>query len=166
MSANDVIADDMVVSIHYTLTLDGGETVDSSVGHEPLLYLHGAQNIVPGLESELTGRKVGDAFDVAVAPAEGYGERMEGVEQQVPVAMMPEGVELDVGMPLSAHGPDGQVMTVWVTAVGEEQVTIDPNHPLAGKTLNFAIEVISMRAATEEELAHGHPHGPGGHHHH
>ncbi len=165
MSANDVIADDMVVSIHYTLTLDDGNAVDSSRGREPLLYLHGAQNIVPGLEKELAGKKAGESFDVAVSPEEGYGPRMEGMEQKVPKDVMPQDLEIQVGMPLSAHGPDGQTMTVWVTAVEDEHVLIDPNHPLAGKTLNFAIEVMEMRAASAEELEHGHPHGPGGHQH-
>ncbi len=144
MSANDVIADDMVVSIHYTLTLDGGEAVDSSAGREPLMYLHGAQNIVPGLEKELTGRKAGEKLDVAVSAEEGYGQRMEGVEQEVPLDAMPDGLDLEVGMPLSAHGPDGQTMTVWVTAVGDESVTIDPNHPLAGKSIRFEVEVIGV----------------------
>lgn len=159
----DLIADGKVVTIHYTLTLDSGEEVDSSRGREPLAYLHGSQGIVPGLERELTGCAVGQKVDVKVAPEDGYGQRVDEAMQEVPISEMPEGVE--AGMQLHAETPTGQAMIVHVKEVREEIVVIDLNHPLAGQTLNFAVEVVETRAATEEEIEHGHPHGPGGHHH-
>lgn len=159
----DRIADGQVVTIHYTLTLESGEEVDSSRGRDPLLYLHGNQGIVPGLERELTGCSVGETIEVEVTPEEGYGPRVPEAVQQVPIDEMPDGVE--AGMQLQAETSTGQTMIVHVTEVKEDAVTIDLNHPLAGKTLNFAVEVMDMRAATPEELEHGHPHGPGDHHH-
>ena len=159
----DQIADGHVVAIHYTLTLDNGEEVDSSVGREPLEYLHGQQGIVPGLERELTGCKVGQKLEVKVTPEEGYGPRVDEARQEVPIDQMPEGVQ--PGMQLQAEAPTGEIMIVHVAEVDEEKVIIDLNHPLAGETLNFAVEVVSMRAATAEELDHGHAHGPGGHDH-
>jgi FKBP-type peptidyl-prolyl cis-trans isomerase SlyD len=158
------IAENTAVSFHYTLTNDAGEVIDSSSGREPLAYLHGAGSIVPGLESAMQGRAPGDRFEVRVVAEEGYGQRHEGMVQRVPRSAF-QGVErIELGMQFQARGPQG-AMSVTVAEVSEDEITVDGNHPLAGQNLNFAIEVVSVRAASEEELAHGHVHGPGGHSH-
>jgi FKBP-type peptidyl-prolyl cis-trans isomerase SlyD len=162
---SDVIAPEMVVSFHYKLTNNDGELLDSSPDGVPMPYLHGARNIVPGLEKEMVDKKVGDKFDVKVSPAEGYGERVEG-DAVVPRTEFPADVEIKKGMSLVAEGPDGEAFPLWVTKISGDEVTVDPNHPLAGVELNFEVEIAAIRAATEEELAHGHPHGPGGAHDH
>ena len=158
----DTVAADTVVSIHYTLTLEG-QVVDSSDGREPLQYLHGHGNIVPGLESQIAGRRLGDRFNAEVAPEDGYGIHDPDRVVQAPRGAFPDDVELAPGMQFQTEDEDGDPMTVVVTAVGDEEVTIDTNHPLAGKTLSFDIQVAAIRAATSEELEHGHVHGPGGH---
>lgn len=158
--------DGKVVSIHYTLKDDDGEVVDSSSGGEPLDYLHGAGNIVPGLEAAMIGRVIGDKFKVTVAPADGYGEVVGGGPRPVPRTAFPDDVELEEGMQFFVRGPDGEPFPVWVAEVKDDQVLIDANHPLAGENLNFEVEVIAIRDATGEEVEHGHPHGPDGHHHH
>lgn len=158
------IADRTVASFHYTLTNDAGEVVDSSRGREPLTYLQGAGNIVPGLERAMDGRSAGDSFSVAVAPELGYGVRHEQLVQEVPRTAF-QGVDaIEPGMSFQARTPQG-THSVTVTQVTDQTVTVDGNHPLAGQTLHFAIEVTEVRAATSEEIAHGHVHGPGGHHH-
>jgi len=158
------ITDGQVVSIHYTLTDDAGEVIDSSAGGEPLAYLHGHGNLVPGLERELTGKNAGDRLKVKVAPADGYGEYNRELVQSVPRRSLRGLADVKVGMRLQAHTADG-ARAVTVTRVSGDMVTLDGNHPLAGKNLNFDIEVAAVRAATEEELSHGHVHGAGGHHH-
>lgn len=158
------IANQCVAQFHYTLTDDSGVVIDSSEGREPLAYLHGAGNIVPGLEKELEGKSVGDKFSVSVPPEQGYGPRHEGLTQVVPIAAF-QGVEtVEAGMQFSAQGPQGPMQVV-VSKVENDQVTIDASHPLAGKTLNFAVEVTEVRQATPDELEHGHVHGVGGHGH-
>jgi FKBP-type peptidyl-prolyl cis-trans isomerase SlyD len=158
------IANDVVVSIEYTLTDDKGTVIDSSVGGEPLTYLHGAGNIIPGLEGALEGKKVGDSFKVSVSPAEGYGEKDEGLLQVVPRGMFQGVDQVEVGMQFHAQTDHGmQVITV--AGVEGDNVTVDGNHPLAGQNLNFDVKVVDIRAATGEELEHGHVHGAGGHHH-
>ena len=159
------IAQDSVVSIHYTLTSDGGEVIDSSSGGDPLVYLQGHGNLIPGLESELQGKQAGDKLNVRVAPADGYGEQDEALVQDVPREAFQGVADIQVGMQFQAqsnHGP----RTVTITKVTGDTITVDGNHPLAGQHLNFAVEITDVRLATEEELAHGHVHGPGGHHHH
>jgi FKBP-type peptidyl-prolyl cis-trans isomerase SlyD len=159
------IAEQSVVSIHYTLTNDAGETLDTSDGREPLVYLHGAQNIIPGLENELTGKSVGDSFDVTIQPEEAYGTVNPELVQTVPHSAF-EGVEkVEPGMQFQARGDDGETQVITVTEVADSGVTVDGNHPLAGQVLNFSVRVEEIRAATEEEIEHGHVHGPGGHHH-
>jgi FKBP-type peptidyl-prolyl cis-trans isomerase SlyD len=158
------IADHSVVSFHYTLTNDAGEVLDSSQGNEPLTYLHGAGNIVPGLEKALTGRSVGASFSVRVTPEEGYGPHHAQLVQEVPIAAFAGVDNIQPGMQFQARSPQG-VQNVTVTRVSGDMVTVDGNHPLASEHLNFNIEVTGVRAATEEELSHGHVHGPGGHHH-
>lgn len=164
MTTPDQIADGTVVTIHYTLRDDHGEVLDSSDGGEPLAYLHGADNIVPGLEAELTGCKIGDELQVAVAPEDGYGERT-GETDRVPLDAFDADAELEVGDQVYAQDEDGDVMPLWVTEVGDDHVIVSPDHPLAGVTLHFQVKVAAIRAATQEEIDHGHPHGPGGHHH-
>lgn len=159
------IAEQSVVSIHYTLTNGEGETLDTSDGREPLIYLHGAQNIIPGLENELTGKSVGDSFDVTIQPEEAYGTVNPELVQTVPHSAF-EGVEkVEPGMQFQARGDDGETQVITVTEVADSGVTVDGNHPLAGQVLNFSVRVDEIREATEEEIEHGHVHGPGGHHH-
>ncbi len=158
------IADRCVAQFHYTLTNDQGEVLDSSSGHEPLTYLHGKGNIVPGLEKEMTGKQVGDKFKVSVSPAEGYGLQMPELIQTVPRDAFQGVAEIQVGMRFQAQTEQGAVM-VRVTQVTADAVTVDGNHELAGQTLHFEIEIVEVRDASVEEVLHGHVHGPGGHHH-
>lgn len=154
-----------VVSIHYTLTDDDGEVLDSSKGRAPLDYLHGASNIVPGLESGLAGRHVGEAFVVDVKPEEGYGVHDPRGVQRVPRQAFPDDIDLEPGMQFSAEDQRGGQTTIWIVGVESDQIVIDMNHPLAGKTLHFQVSIAGVRDATQEEVSHGHPHGPHGHHH-
>jgi FKBP-type peptidyl-prolyl cis-trans isomerase SlyD len=158
------ISPDQVVSIHYTLRDDTGEVIDRSGEGEPLAYLHGRGQLIPGLERELTGRRAGDRVEVKIAPADGYGEYDRELVQRVPRRTLKGVGQLRVGLRLQAQTPDGP-RAVTVTQLSGDMVTLDGNHPLAGKTLHFQVEVAAVRAATEEELAHGHVHGAGGHHH-
>lgn len=158
------IADKTVVSLDYTLKDDQGNTLDSSSNGE-FVYLHGAQNIIPGLENALTGKSSGDEISVSVSPEEGYGERNEVMIQTVPRDMFEADQAIEPGMQFHAESPEGDMITVTVTGVDEEGVTVDGNHPLAGLNLNFDVKIVEVRQATEEELAHGHVHGPGGHQH-
>jgi len=156
---------DAVASIHYTLKNDEGTVLDTSEGREPLPYLHGAGNIVPGLEAALEGKTAGAEVQVRIEPAEAYGEKKEEMVQTIPREHMPEGVELQVGMLLQAQTPEGDAQVVTIIALTNTDVTLDGNHPLAGVALNFAVEIVEIRKATEEELSHGHVHGAGGHEH-
>jgi FKBP-type peptidyl-prolyl cis-trans isomerase SlyD len=158
------IADNTVAAFHYTLTNDAGEVLDSSRGREPLAYLHGAGNIVPGLEKAMAGRSAGDSFEVDVAPEEGYGQRHETLVQVVPRQAFQGVDKIEPGMQFQASGPQG-AMSVTIAKVDGDNVTVDGNHPLAGQTLHFAIEVAEVREATEDERTHGHAHGAGGHEH-
>jgi FKBP-type peptidyl-prolyl cis-trans isomerase SlyD len=152
-----------VVAIDYTLTDDAGKVLDSSRGREPLTYLHGAGNIVPGLERALEGKVEEETIEVSVAPADGYGVRDEQLIQNVAIRRLPN-KKAEVGMQLRAQTEHGTRL-ITVVAVRGDYATIDANHPLAGKPLNFKVTVKSIRDATEEELAHGHVHGPHGHDH-
>ena len=156
------IKENSAVSFHYTLTDDDGQTLDSSAGKDPLAYLHGAGNIIPGLESALEGKAVGDAMVVAVTAAEGYGEVQQELIQEVPRDAF-QGVDsIEVGMQFEAQTGQGGNVPVTVTAVTDEVVTVDGNHPLAGKNLNFDVSIEDVREATEEELEQGHINGAGG----
>src|SRR5690606_15568016 len=135
---------------------------DSSQGHEPLAYLHGAGNIIPGLEKALLGKQTGDKLQVTVAPAEGYGEHDPQLIQQVPRRAFQGIKDVKPGMSFEAQGAGGAPMRVVVTHVAGDMVTVDGNHPLAGETLNFDVEITEVRAATAEEMSHGHVHGAGG----
>jgi FKBP-type peptidyl-prolyl cis-trans isomerase SlyD len=158
------IENQKVVSIHYTLTNEAGQILDSSENQEPLAYLHGEGNIIPGLEKALTGRTKGEKLKVTVAPAEGYGERDEDMVQAVPRDAFQGVDEITPGMQFQAQSPQG-IQLVTVVAVNGDEVTLDGNHPMAGLTLIFDVEIADVRDATSEELDHGHVHGPGGHHH-
>lgn len=159
------ISDNCVASFHYTLTDSTGKVLDSSEGQEPLSYLHGAGNIIPGLESALEGKTVGDKLNVAVPAADAYGLRSDDLVQELPTNMFSGIEKIEIGMEFHAETEQG-LQVVTVTRVEGDQVTIDGNHPLAGIDLNFDVEITEVRAATEEELGHGHAHGAGGHHHH
>jgi FKBP-type peptidyl-prolyl cis-trans isomerase SlyD len=158
------IAKDAVVTIHYTLKNDAGETLDSSAGGDPLAYLQGNGNLIPGLENALEGKKAGDKVSVKIAPSDGYGELDKSLVQQVPRRSFKGIADVQVGMQFQVQTPQGARM-VTVTNVIGDMVTVDGNHPLAGQNLNFDVEIADVRAATDEELSHGHVHGPGGHHH-
>lgn len=159
------IATGKVVTMHYTLQLSDGQVVDTSEGSDPLAYLHGAGNIVPGLEKALEGKSAGDTLAVTVEPDEGYGTRHEEAVQQVPRQAFPPDAELREGLQFQATDPDGHPVMGRIAELEGDQVTVDFNHPLAGETLKFEIEVVDVRAATDEEKDHGHVHGPGGHAH-
>ena len=152
-----------VVSFHYTLTNAQGDVLDQSQEH-PMPYLHGAGNIIPGLEKELAGKKVGDKLTVNVPAAEAYGEYHEQLVNDVPREAFQGVDQIEPGMQFQANTPEG-VQVITVKAVNGDQVTVDANHPLAGQDLNFDVEIVDVRDATEEESAHGHVHGAGGHHH-
>lgn len=152
-----------VVTMDYTLTDAQGNTIDTSKGREPLAYIHGVGGIIPGLEAALEGRQPGEQLQVTIAPEDGYGDRDESLLQVVPRDRF-DVEDVTVGMQFHAQSEDG-MSVVTVVAVTDDDVTVDSNHPLAGVTLNFDVEVKEVREATEEELAHGHVHGPGGHEH-
>ena len=157
------VADNMAVTIHYTLTNDDGEVLDSSIGEEALVYLHGGGNIISGLEKALHGKTVGDKFSVRIAPEDAYGELMEEMVQVISRDMF-EGIDnIEVGMQFHADVSSGTGV-VKVVNIEDDDITIDGNHPLAGLALTFDVEVIDVRPATEEEAAHGHIHGAGCHH--
>lgn len=157
------IALNHVVLFHYTLTNAEGETLDQSQG-EPLAYLHGAGNIIPGLENALTGKVVGDKLTVNVPAAEGYGEYNAEMVQEVPRNMFQGVDDIQPGMQFQAQTDDG-MQVVTVKDVSDESIFVDANHPLAGQDLNFDVEIVDIRPASQEELDHGHVHGAGGHHH-
>ena len=153
-----LIGDNLVVGMHYKLTDNDGNVLDSSEGSEPLGYLHGAGNLIPGLEKALVGKVEGDSLQVKVEPAEAYGEVMPELIETVDKAAF-QGVDsIEAGMAFESQGPDGSMQHVVVIEVEDDEVTIDANHPLAGVVLNFDVEIISVREATEEEIDHGHAH--------
>ncbi len=158
------IKQDSVVTLHYTLKDDAGEVIDRSTTGHPLSYLHGRGNLIPGLERELQGKGPGDKLNVSIAPAEGYGDYDAKLVQQIPRRSLKGIAKVTPGMQLRAQTAQGP-RTVTVTQVTGDLVTVDGNHPLAGKSLNFEVEITAVREATAEELAHGHVHGPGDHHH-
>ena len=153
-----------VVTLNYTLRDEQGTILDASSGRAPLSYLHGKGNIIPGLEQALVGKAAGDKLDVTVAPEQGYGARDERLVQIVPRTKFGEVAGLVPGMQVRVSGPQGPRI-VNVVRVDRDFVTIDGNHPLAGRTLHFSVEIAEVRKASHEEVAHGHAHGPDGHHH-
>ncbi len=159
------IAENTVVTIDYELTDESGNVLDRSKGGN-FAYLHGAKNIIPGLENALSGKTTGDQISVAVSPEEGYGIRDESRLQAVHREMFPSDTDLEVGMQFHAEGPEGEVLLVTVASIEGDEVTVDGNHPLAGVNLNFQVSIVDVRDASEEEIDHGHVHGPGHAHHH
>ncbi|EQC47904.1 peptidylprolyl isomerase [Bacteriovorax sp. Seq25_V] len=154
----ETISDNKIIEIHFTLTDDNGETLDSSTGEGPLAYLHGAENIVPGLEKVLLGKKVGDKFNASIPPEEAYGILQEDLLQTLPKSEFGDDADkIQVGDEFEVETEDGQIVIVTAVEVNDDHVLVDGNHPLAGETLHFDIEVISVREASEEELEHGHP---------
>jgi len=160
-----LVAQDKVVLIHYTLTNDSGAVIDSSSGGEPLAYIHGQGNIIPGLEKALEGKQQGDKVSVKVDPKEGYGVRDDALVQSVPRRSFGGVPNIQPGMQFQAQTSQGHTRVVTVTAIKGDMVTVDGNHPLAGENLHFDVEITEVREASAEELEHGHVHGPGGHHH-
>lgn len=153
-----LIGDNLVVTMHYKLTDDDGTMLDNSTDSEPMSYLHGAMNIIPGLEKALVGKIEGDTVQVRVEPEEAYGEVMPGLIQSVDREAF-QGVDtIEVGMEFETQGEDGHAQRIVVKEVEENTVIIDANHPLAGVALNFDVEIIGVREAAEEELSHGHAH--------
>jgi FKBP-type peptidyl-prolyl cis-trans isomerase SlyD len=151
------------VTVDYTLKNDQGEVLDTSEGRKPLEYLHGAGNLVVGLEKALEGKQAGDALEVNVPPEEGYGQRDERLVRKVPARKLGAKTPVEVGRRYPVHTEAGPRM-VLVTALKGDYATIDANHELCGMTLHFAVKVVQVRQASDEEVAHGHPHGPEGHH--
>ncbi len=158
------IADQKVVTLDYSLKDNEGKLIDSSEGRGDFVYLHGARNIVPGLESALEGKTAGEEVSVSVQPEEGYGERDNDLLQTVPKDMFEEGAEINVGMQFHAQSPEGEMMIVTVVELEGDDVIVDGNHPLAGVPLNFDVKVVDIRDASAEELEHGHAHGADGEH--
>ncbi len=151
------ISDNCVVYIHYTLTDDDGTELDSSIGQEPFSYLHGSRSVIPGLEQALVGRVPGEALQVTIQPREAYGEIRPELIQKVPREAFAGVAELAVGMQFQA-GDEHQPLNITVTEVSEEEITIDANHPLAGRVLHFDLTIEDVRVASAEEIAHGHVH--------
>jgi FKBP-type peptidyl-prolyl cis-trans isomerase SlyD len=158
------MANPKVVSFHYTLKDSKGTQLESSFGDEPMSYLEGVGQIIPGLESAMEGMKKGDKKSIAVKAADAYGEFEQELIVEVPRAQLPK-KDVVVGDQFHADSGNGHVQVVTVTKVSDEMVTVDGNHPLAGQDLNFDVEVMDVREATKDELSHGHAHGPGGAHH-
>ncbi len=163
--AQTEIKDGMVVDLAYVLTSETGEVLDRADLNDPFTYLHGAGQIVPGLEEALDGCKVGDKKKVRVEAEDGYGEFDPALKMSVKKDQFPKDMKLDVGMQFETVAQDGMGMIFTVAGIEGDQVSVDGNHPLAGQVLNFDVEVLKMRAATPDEMEHGHAHGPDGHHH-
>lgn len=158
------ISDNKVVQFHYTLKDEQGQEIESSIGSDPLAYLHGHKNMIIGVEKALTDKQAGDKFSVTVAPVDGYGERDENAIQRVPAKHLQGAKKWRAGMQAVVETEQGP-RQVTVIKAGRFMVDVDVNHPLAGKTITFDIEVIDVREATEDEISHGHAHGVGGHQH-
>ncbi len=158
------ISQNKVAIIEYTLTNDAGQVLDTSKGREPLAYIHGGGNIIPGLEKALAGKVKGDAVKAKISPEEGYGLRDEALIQQIPRSRFQNSPNLEIGMQFQARSQGG-VRIATITKIDGDNVTVDLNHELAGVTLNFDVTIVDVRDASQEELDHGHVHGTGGHHH-
>jgi len=154
------IADNHVVTLHYTVKTAEGDEIDSSIGSEPLSFIQGTKFMIAGLEEALYGKQKGDTFDVTIEPEKAYGERHEKLVQEVPANMF-EGMDVEVGMSFRATTDSGE-QSVTIVDKTDSHVTVDGNHPLAGHTLNFDVSVEDVRQASEEEIAHGHVHGENG----
>ncbi len=160
------VADGKGVTLHYKLSLEGDElVVDTEADEEPMSYLHGAGNLVPGLEDALTGKAVGEVVKVVVSPEDGYGDHDPDAVDEVPRDAFPADLELEVGMQLTAEDEDGNLTPCMVMELHDDHVIVDMNHPLAGEVLHYEVRILEVRDATAEEREHGHVHGEGGHEH-
>jgi len=160
-----IVANNTVVSLDFTLRDDDGTVIDTSDGTEPLEYLHGHGQIVEGLERALEGRSAGEQFAVVVAPADGYGVVTNEGAIRVPLNELPEGAEPEIGMEIEAVSPGGESATLFVLEVSDDSVLLGADHPLAGVALHFDVRVLNVRAATKDEIDHGHAHSVDGHAH-
>lgn len=158
------IARDSVVTLDYVLRNDAGELLDESKD-EPLTYIHGRGQMVPGLETALEGQSSGGKLKIAVPPKDAYGERIGGKELRLPIEAFPEDEVIEPGTSIEAVGEDGKTVVLWIVDRDDQAVSVSLDHPFAGLTLHFDIAIREVRAATHDELSHGHVHGPGGHHH-
>ena len=157
-----VVAESLVVSLDYELKLDNDQIIDYSEENEPLEYLHGYKNIIPGLENELTGMAVGDEKKVTVTPEQGYGLRDPESVAEYPRESFPESLNLEVGEPIAMRDSEsGESFQAYITEIHPERVMLDFNHPLAGETLHFKVKIAGLREPTSEELSHGHVHHAG-----
>jgi FKBP-type peptidyl-prolyl cis-trans isomerase SlyD len=164
-----IVSKNMVASVHYTGTLpDSGEVFDSSEGREPLSFLVGHKQMIPGFEDEIMGAKVGEKKEFTLSSDRAYGDRDDEAVKQIArdqFAQLEQEAKLEVGMQLVAQGQDGPMPFI-ISELSDEMVTADFNHTLAGQSLKFAVEIVELREASDDEQAHGHAHGPDGHHHH
>ncbi len=161
---DNTVKKNKVVSIEYSVHTDEGALVDTTEGRAPLQYLHGSGHILPKLEAALEGMEVGESKEVMLEAEDAYGEKMDVEEEWIPIDVFPEGIQLEPGMALQGRTSEGQMVPLYVKKVEEERILVDYNHPLAGKRLNFDVEVQNVREATDEELSHGHAHSEGHHH--
>ncbi len=153
----ETISEGIVVTFDYVISDEEGVALDASSTEEPGIYLHGAHNIAPGLEEAMAGRRVGDSFTVEVAQERGFGEHDGQAPVVVPRAVFAPGVEITMGMQCTPEGSDGEALSLWVVGVTDDEVTLDPNHPLAGKTVTYDVTITGLRDATEAEVAGGGP---------
>ena len=161
---SDTVEQDSVATVHYTGTFVDGVQFDSSEGKDPLVFMVGHRKMIPGFEQEILGAKVGEKREFTLTPDRAYGERDDSAIQKIERSQLPDGMELEVGMVVGAHSDQGPIQFT-ITEIDGEVVSADFNHQMAGKTLRFEVEVVDVRAASEEELAHGHVYGPGGYQH-
>jgi FKBP-type peptidyl-prolyl cis-trans isomerase SlyD len=161
MSHAMAVANKKVVSFHYTISNQQGEELESSREKQPMSYLHGYRNIIKGLEEAMTGREEGEQFQVTIDPADAYGERIESNIQRIPAKHFKEARRLEPGQLVSIKTKQGPVQAT-VIKIGRFNIDVDANHPMAGQTLIFDVEVTGIRDASQEEISHGHVHGPGG----
>ena len=159
------ISKNSVVTLNYILKNDEGEIIDESQDGS-FLYMHGAGGIISGLEDQLEGKSAGDSLSAHIEPADGYGERDDSMIQTVSRDMFEADHPVEEGLQFHAESPEGDMLTITVTKVDGDKITIDGNHPLAGIALNFEVTIVDVREASAEEIEHGHAHGPDGHHHH
>jgi FKBP-type peptidyl-prolyl cis-trans isomerase SlyD len=157
----DTIQDGKVAKLAFKLTDDDGDTIDEATAEDPISYLHGAGNLVPGLEAALQGKGAGATVKITVPPEEGYGPREPFEPQPIPREHFPDEVELEVAMPFVVEADDGEELELFVAAIGDEEVYVDINHPLAGLNLHFDVTVLEVRDSTADEREHGHPHDEG-----
>lgn len=159
------VADGMIVTVDYTLTLDNGAVADSTADGTPLSFLVGGDQLLPAFEDALTGLMAGDETKITLAPADGYGEYDEEAFEEVPIDQFPTDHEIEPGMAIGVQDSSGEIYNAYVAEIHDDFIVLNYNHPLAGETLHFQVKVLDVRPATAEELEHGHAHENGHHHH-